>query len=86
MVATMERRDTMPREEREQRERERDIDVGERGLTVIVCWEAVVDTSQGESRREKNKKVGIKIHHCATTEEIMEFDVSKEEMRGSGRR
>ena len=49
----------IPRGERENRGRtERDIYLGKGGsLTVIVGWEAIVQTARGEIRKERSKKV-----------------------------
>ena len=56
VVATMKGRDMVPGKKGEKRE---NIYTRKGGsLTVIVCREGVVQTAQGESRKEKCEKVG----------------------------
>ena len=52
----------MPREEREYRRRvDRDIDTRKgKSLILIVGYDVIVCTTQGDSRKERSKKVGIR--------------------------
>ena len=55
---------------------ERDIDTRKEGsLTVIVCPEAVVQTAEGESRKERCEKVGVGGRHRVTPEGIEQVEV-----------
>ena len=49
-------------------------------MTVIVSWEAVIQRAQGESRKERSKKVCMRSHRV-TPEEMAQVKVSKEEKR-----
>ena len=72
MVATVKRGKTVTVEGRENRRRtERDIYAGKGGsLTVIVRWEAVIQTTQGECRDDRSNKVCVRRSHRVTPEGI----------------
>ena len=38
-----------------------------RSMIEIVCWKAVVQTTQGGGRKERSEKVGMKRRHCITS-------------------
>ena len=76
----MEGGESVPREERENvRRTERDINAGKgRSMTVIVRWEAVVQTAHGKGRKERSKIFAIRKRHTVTSRRMEEAKVSEE--------
>ena len=62
VVATMEGQ-CQGKEERTEKE----INAGKgRTLTVIICWETVIQAALGKARKERSRKLGIGKHHHIT--------------------
>ena len=71
VVATMKGGETLPGKKGENRGRtERNVDTRKGGsLAMIVCRKAVVETAQGESRKERREKVSVGGRHRVTLKE-----------------